>query len=53
MPKIIVYPRRKGDPPVLVASAKKAITELQWQTTYSSIDEIIESAWNWHKKKFH
>ena len=53
MPKTIIFPRRKGDPPVLVASAKKAIAELQWHKTYSSIDEIIESAWNWHKNKFH
>ncbi len=42
--------RRAGDPAVLVASAAKAQAELGWQPAYSGLDEIIASAWNWHRK---
>lgn len=41
--------RRPGDPAVLVASSKKAIEELGWRPKYASLEEIIESAWRWHK----
>jgi UDP-glucose 4-epimerase len=41
--------RRPGDPPVLVASAEKAKAELGWQPQVTSLEEIIESAWRWHR----
>lgn len=41
--------RRPGDPAVLVASSKKAIEELGWRPKYASLEEIIKSAWMWHK----
>lgn len=41
--------RRAGDPAVLVASSKKIIEELGWNPEHASLEEIIESAWNWHK----
>ena len=41
--------RRPGDPAVLVASSKKAIEELGWVPKHPSLEEIIESAWMWHK----
>jgi UDP-glucose 4-epimerase len=41
--------RRAGDPPALYADATKAKTELGWQTEYSTIEPIVESAWKWHK----
>lgn len=41
--------RRAGDPAVLVASSKKIIKELGWNPKHASLEEIIESAWNWHK----
>ena len=40
--------RRSGDPAVLVASSEKAQRELGWKPQYTSAQEIIESAWNWH-----
>ena len=43
-------PRREGDPPVLVASNKKAATELGWQPELSNLDDIIKTAWTWHQK---
>jgi len=42
--------RRPGDPPELIASNKKAIRHLGWEPCHSDLDEIIETAWNWHKK---
>ncbi|MFC4766182.1 UDP-glucose 4-epimerase GalE [Effusibacillus consociatus] len=44
-----VGPRREGDPAVLIASSEKAKRELGWQPGFESLEEIIRSAWNWHK----
>lgn len=41
--------RRPGDPAKLVASSKKAQTLLGWQPKYTSVEEIIKTAWNWHQ----
>ena len=40
--------RRAGDPSVLIASSDKATTLLGWQPTRTSIEKIIQDAWNWH-----
>lgn len=42
-------PRREGDPPVLVASNKKAEELLGWQPRRGTLDEMIGSAWRWHQ----
>ncbi len=44
-------PRRAGDPPELVADPAKARTVLGWQAKHSSLAEIVESAWKWHRAK--
>lgn len=41
-------PRREGDPPILVAANDKARDKLNWNPTHSSLDEIVQSAWEWH-----
>ncbi len=41
---------RAGDPPRLVASAHKIRAELGWRPRYARMQEIVESAWNWHVK---
>jgi UDP-glucose 4-epimerase len=46
----VIGPRRAGDPAVLVASAEKAKKELGWQPRYGSLEQIIASAWRWHRK---
>jgi UDP-glucose 4-epimerase len=43
-------PRRAGDPPKLVASAEKAIRELGWKPKYPKLEEIVATAWAWHKR---
>jgi len=48
-----VHPRRSGDPAVLVASSAKAIRELGWKPRYTDLDEIIRTAWVWHRKRYH
>lgn len=42
--------RRAGDPPRLVASAEKAIRELGWKPRYPKLEQIVSTAWEWHKK---
>lgn len=47
-----VCPRRSGDPAVLVASSERAIRELGWQPRYSQLDDIVRTAWAWHKRLY-
>ena len=42
--------RRPGDPPKLVASAEKAKRELGWKPKLAQLEDIISSAWRWHRK---
>ncbi len=46
----IEKPRRAGDPPRLVAAANKAFTELGWKPQYPKIEDIVKTAWAWHKR---
>lgn len=46
-----VHPRRPGDPAVLVASSEKAIRDLGWKPRYTDLDQIIRTAWVWHRKR--
>ena len=47
--KTEIVPRRAGDPAVLIASSEKARTVLGWKPEHADLEEIIASAWNWHK----
>lgn len=42
-------PRRPGDPPRLVASADKIRGELGWQPSHPGLQDIITTAWEWHR----
>ncbi len=42
--------RRFGDPPILIASPKKIMKELNWIPVYSDLDTIITHAWRWQLK---
>ncbi len=46
-------PRRPGDPPRLVASSEKIRRELGWHPSHPSLEEIIASAWEWHRTHPH
>lgn len=41
--------RRPGDPAVLIASSEKIRNELGWAPEYSDLEDIIGSAWEWHR----
>jgi UDP-glucose 4-epimerase len=42
--------RRPGDPAVLIASSSKVVDELGWSPRYSDIHDIVQSAWEWHRR---
>jgi UDP-glucose 4-epimerase len=42
-------PRRSGDPSVLVAGAEKARKVLGWTPRFPELEDIVRSAWHWHK----
>ncbi len=44
-------PRRPGDPPVLVASAKRAQDLLHWKPRFDCFDEIVKTAAAWHSAR--
>lgn len=44
-----ITPRRAGDPAQLIASSEKAKEILGWKPEHNSLEEIISTAWNWHK----
>lgn len=46
-----IHPRRPGDPAVLVASSDKASRELGWKPHYTELDDIVRTAWIWHRKR--
>jgi UDP-glucose 4-epimerase len=47
--RVKVGPRRPGDPPILVASSRKAVDVLGWHPNRSSLDAMIRSAWEWRQ----
>ena len=44
-----ITPRRAGDPAQLIASSDKAKKILGWEPKHDSLEEIISTAWLWHK----
>jgi UDP-glucose 4-epimerase len=42
-------PRRPGDSARLVASSEKIKRELGWKAEHDNLEEIVASAWQWHK----
>jgi len=46
---VVESPRRLGDSARLVASSDKIRRELGWKPQHDSLQDIIGSAWEWHK----
>jgi UDP-glucose 4-epimerase len=46
---VIESPRRPGDSARLVASPTKIMKELGWKPEHTNMQEILSSAWEWHK----
>lgn len=51
--KAVECERRAGDPAQLIASSDKARTVLGWNPEHADLEEIIASAWKWHKNHPH
>lgn len=47
--KVVTDGRRAGDPAVLIASSEKAHKVLGWNPKHADLEEIVASAWKWHK----
>ncbi len=47
-----LHPRRPGDPAMLVASSEKAMREMGWKPRYTQLDDIIRTAWEWHRQRY-
>jgi UDP-glucose 4-epimerase len=43
-------PRRAGDPPRLVADARRAKALLGWQPQFAALEQIVAHAWAWEQK---
>jgi UDP-glucose-4-epimerase GalE len=41
--------RREGDPAELVAAPARAMRDLGWKPRYVELEQIVETAWNWHR----
>ena len=46
---VIFGERREGDPARLFANSDKVQSELGWKPQHIDVEEIIASAWRWHK----
>jgi UDP-glucose 4-epimerase len=46
---VVESPRRSGDPARLVASSEKIRRELGWKPQHNGLQDIIVSAWEWHR----
>jgi UDP-arabinose 4-epimerase len=43
--------RRAGDPPALVADPSKSARLLHWTPKHSTLEEIVQTAWNWKESR--
>ncbi len=51
--KVEIGARRSGDPAILIASSDRIKRELGWQPRYNSLNDIIKTAWDWHRSHPH
>lgn len=49
--EIRVFPRRDGDPAILIADASAAKSGLQWVPRYCALHDIVDHAYKWEIKK--
>lgn len=48
--KVVEGARRPGDPPQLVADPGRARRELGWEPRFKTLEEIVETAWEWQSR---
>ncbi|MFX0135179.1 MAG: UDP-glucose 4-epimerase GalE, partial [Candidatus Hodarchaeota archaeon] len=47
--KCLEKSRRQGEPPILIGSSKKANKVLGWEPKFDKLEDIINTAFEWHK----
>ena len=47
----VVSGRRAGDPATLIADSSHIRQSLGWQPAFEELEDIIRSAWNWHRQE--
>lgn len=47
-----IGPRRAGDPPRLVADARRAREDLGWEPHWTDLERVVATAWQWHCQHF-
>ncbi len=47
--KVVTRERRPGDPDRLVAESRRAELVLGWRPGRAELEEIVDSAWRWHR----
>ena len=47
----VIGPRREGDPPALVADSSKLQRTLGWKPRYTSLRDIVATAWEFERKR--
>ena len=47
---VVETARRPGDPAALVAASADIRRDLGWNPRYPEIEQIVESAWRWHRR---
>jgi UDP-glucose 4-epimerase len=45
--------RREGDPAELIADSSRFRQEFAWQPQFTSLEAIIQTAWDWHQAHPH
>lgn len=48
--EVVLTERRIGDPAKLIGSSAKAIKNLHWEPKYFHLEEIVQTAWSWHRR---
>jgi UDP-glucose 4-epimerase len=48
-----IAPRRAGDPPRLVADARRIVDDLGFRPRFTDLQEIVRTAWDWHRTHPH
>jgi UDP-glucose 4-epimerase len=46
-----IHDRRPGDPPFRIASPERLRRDLGWTPGFPKLDDIIATAWNWHRRQ--
>jgi UDP-arabinose 4-epimerase len=46
-----IFPRRAGDPPILISDSSKAHRLLGWKPNYPDLRQQVDHAWSWFQEK--